>query len=145
VSVPLNKIASRTEEDVVAALLPIAAALDADAWRIFLAVCEEDGVSVHKLGRMSGLGQSAVIRATSVLESWCQENRSCNEAFETGLLRTVTDTKRHFRRNSYLTAAGVQLREMLRHAFGVNGYVEQALAIHLYLQEALAEASKLAA
>lgn len=134
-----------TEDDFVRVMLPVVAALDIDAWRIFLAVCEEDGISVQKLGRVTGLGQSDVIRATSILESWSLKNHSCSGASETGLLYTVTDTERSFRRKSYLTSAGIQLREVLRGALGRDGYAEPALAFHRYLQEVLEESAKLAA
>lgn len=136
----LDTVMYDTDEDFVSAMLPVAAALDADAWRTFLAVCEEEGISLQKLGRKTGLSQSALIRATSVLESWLDDGMA-----ETGLLRTATDTERYFRRNSFLTPSGVHLHELLLRRLGSERYVEQALDVHRYFQHIIDEYSKVAA
>jgi len=125
---------SQVIEDLVQALLPLAASLDADHWRVFLAVCEEDGISLQKLGRLTGLGQSEVIRATSVLENW-----SAEEEAEAGLLFGAEEAAKAYRRSSYLTPAGKALRDMLRQAFGAGEYAESAFGFHQFLQHELAQ------
>lgn len=121
-------------EGLLQALLPLAATLDADHWRVFLAVCEEDGISLQKLGRITGLGQSEVIRATSVLESWSSQDEA-----EPGLLYGAEEAAKGYRRSSHLTAAGAALRDMLRNTFGADDYAEAAYDFHQFLQQELAQ------
>lgn len=123
-----------TQQALVGLLLPIAATLEPDHWRVFLAVCEENGISLQKLGRITGLGQSAVIRATSILENWSAEGDAAS-----GLLHSVEETAKGYRRQSYLTAAGAQLRDALHAAFGAEHYVEQSLGFHQFLQQELVQ------
>lgn len=119
------------QQALVGLLLPIAATLEPDDWRIFLVVCEDEGISLQKLGRITGLGQSAVIRATSVLESWSVEGDA------SGLLRSVEEEAKGYRRQSYLTPNGEQLRNVLRDAFGSEHYVQQSLGFYHFLQQEL--------
>lgn len=115
-------------------LLPLAATLESDHWRVFLAVCTEDGISLQKLGRITGLGQSEVIRATSVLEAWSSDDATG------GLLACRMDEEaKGYRRSSHLASTGAALREQLRKAFGAENYAEQALGFHQFLQQELAQ------
>lgn len=129
----MNELDLDMQQALVGLLLPIAATLDSDCWRVFLAVCEEDGISLQKLGRITGLGQSAVIRATSMLESWTAEG-----AATSGLLHSVEEQAKGYRRQSFLTAAGEQLRSALHTAFG-QYYVEQSIGFYQFLQQELAQ------
>ena len=124
---------SSEQQALIGLMLPVAATLEPDHWRVFLAVCEEDGISLQKLGRLTGLGQSAVIRATSVLESWSAGGDT------SGLLRSIEEEAKGYRRQSYLTATGLQLRDALQAAFGTEHYVEQSLGFHHFLQQELAQ------
>ena len=121
-------------QGLVQALLPLAAALSADQWRVFLAVCEEDGISLQKLGRLTGLGQSEVIRAASVLESWSTEGE-----VKAGLLYGAEEAAKGYRRSSHLTQTGAALRDMLRNAFGADHYAEAAFDFHQFLQQELTQ------
>ena len=121
-------------ESLVQAFLPLAATLEADQWCVFLAVCEEDGISLQKLGRLTGLGQSEVIRATSVLENW-----SAEDGDQSGLLYGAEEAAKGYRRSSYLTPAGKALRDMLRDSFGAEGYAESAFGFHQFLQQELVQ------
>lgn len=129
----MNELDLDTQQALVGLLLPMAATLESDYWRVFLAVCEEDGVSLQKLGRITGLGQSTVIRATSVLENWSAEGNAVS-----GLLRSVEEQVKGYRRQSFLTAAGEQLRSALHTAFGER-YAERSLGFHQFLQQELAQ------
>jgi len=125
-----SELDQAAQQELVNLMLPLAATLEADHWRVFLAVCEEDGISLQKLGRLTGLGQSAVIRATSVLESGSAETTF-------GLLHTIEEEAKGYRRRSCLTEEGEQLRDNLRIAFGIEDYVEQAIGFHQFLQQEL--------
>jgi hypothetical protein len=131
---PVMSADNQAVEGLVQALLPLAASLEADHWRVFLAVCEEDGISLQKLGRLTGLGQSEVIRATSVLENW-----SAAEEAQAGLLYGAEEAAKGYRRSSYLTPAGKALRDMLHKAFGAEDYAESAFGFHQFLQQELAQ------
>jgi hypothetical protein len=121
-------------EDLLHVLLPLAVILDADHWRVFLAVCAEDGISLQKLGRITRSSQSEVIRATSVLESWPSDDTT-GELLECRIDEDVAS----YRRSSHLTPAGIHIREKLRNAFGMEGYAEQALSLHQFLQQELVQ------
>ena len=118
-------------EQLVALLLPLALTVEADHFRVFLAVCMEDGISLQKLGRLTGLGQSEVIRATSMLETW--EAGSGNF----GLLHNEMELAKGYRRRSFLTEPGKNLRAALRNAFEMNDYADAASGLHRFLQQEL--------
>lgn len=119
---------------LVSLMLPLAATLEIDHWRVFLAVCGEDGISLQKLGRLTGLSQSAIIRATSMLESW-----SIETYIAPGLLHIIEEEARSFRRLSFLSEEGKKLRDILKTAFGEEDFADQALSFHQFLQQELAQ------
>lgn len=119
-------------EQLVSMFLPLALTLEADHFHVFLQVCAEEGISLQKLGRLTGLGQSEVIRATSVLEQW-----QADESAPAGLLCNHMEEARSYRRLASLTPQGVALRENLRTAFGETSYKATALDFHRLMQEEL--------
>ncbi|HWU83323.1 MAG TPA: hypothetical protein VN063_07525 [Methylophilaceae bacterium] len=118
-------------EALVSLFLPLALTLEADHFRVFLAVCMEDGISLQKLGRLTRLGQSEVIRATSMLESWQAGPDTC------GLLHNEMALAKGYRRLSFLTASGKGLRAALQDAFDTDDYAEAAAAFHHFMQQEL--------
>ena len=91
----------------------------------------EDGISLQKLGRLTGLGQSEVIRATSMLETWEAGSGDC------GLLHNEMELAKGYRRRSFLTEPGKTLRAALRNAFEMNDYADAASGLHRFLQQEL--------
>ena len=121
-------------EALVGLFLPLAMTLEADHFRVFLAVCTEDGISLQKLGRLTDLGQSEVIRATSVLETWQADEA---DGAPHGLLYSRMEIAKGYRRQSFLTAQGIALREALIQAFGAETYTESAFVFHQFVQQEL--------
>jgi len=118
-------------EQRVALFLPLALTVEADHFRVFLAVCMEDGISLQKLGKLTGLGQSEVIRATSMLETWQAGSEDC------GLLQNEMELAKGYRRRSFLTEPGKILRAALRNAFETEDYAGAASGFHRFLQQEL--------
>lgn len=118
-------------EALVSLFLPLALTLETDHFRVFLAVCMEDGISLQKLGRLTDLGQSEVIRATSMLETWQAGPDAC------GLLHNEMALAKGYRRLSFLTASGKALHAALQDAFDTEEYAEAAAAFHSFMQQEL--------
>lgn len=122
-------------EALIGLFLPLAMTLETDHFRVFLEVCGEDGISLQKLGRLTNLGQSEVIRATSMLESW--RDKFAVIATDEGLLYSQMEIAKGYRRQSFLTAQGIALRDRLIQAFGLEHYGTAALDLHGFIQQEL--------
>lgn len=125
----------RPPEQVAKLFLPLVTTIEADHLRVFLAVCKEDGASLQKLARITDLGLSEVIRATSFLQDW--QEADCEQI---GLLSCSPPSEKGYRKQVFLTAQGHKLRNSLVALFNEQIYAETSLNFHQAFQQALSEA-----
>lgn len=124
----------RSPEEMAGLFLHLAATIEVDHFKVFLAACKENGASLQKLARMTDLGLSEVIRATSFLQNW--QETDCDEM---GLLSCSPQPENGYRKQAFLTAQGHKVRNSLVALFNGQTYDEMSLSFHQAFQQALSE------